>query len=104
MGEGESMGPVNDRVREYALKQQSDIKYEIKWNTLAEYLQYLEKRGISCNVASFVGATSVRAYVIGFDDRAPTPAEVDRIRDLARNGMEAGALGVGPPLIHPYAF
>src|SRR5438552_7445098 len=54
MGEGESMGPVNDRLREYALKQQSDIKYEIKWNTLAEYLQYLEKSGISCNVASLL--------------------------------------------------
>src|SRR5436853_7394504 len=55
MGEGESMGPVNDRLREFMVKNQSDIKYEIKWNTLAEYLQYLEKRGISCNVASFLG-------------------------------------------------
>ncbi|MEY2545565.1 MAG: N-acyl-D-amino-acid deacylase, partial [Verrucomicrobiota bacterium] len=60
MGEGESMGPVNDRVRAFMLKQQGDIKYEIKWNTLAEYLQYLEKRGISCNVASFIGATTIR--------------------------------------------
>src|SRR5207237_8428431 len=60
MGEGESMGPVNERVREYMLKQQKDIKYEIKWNTLAEYLQYLEKRGVSCNVASFIGATTIR--------------------------------------------
>src|SRR5439155_13516773 len=55
MGEGESMGPVNDRVREHMLREQSDIKYEIKWNTLAEYLHYLETRGISCNVASFIG-------------------------------------------------
>src|SRR5215471_5105788 len=61
MGEGVSMGPMNDRLREFALKQQSDIKYEIKWNTLSEYLQYLEKRGIACNVASFLGATTVRA-------------------------------------------
>src|SRR5207249_3708413 len=104
MGEGESMGPVNDRLREYALKQQSDIKYEIKWNTLAEYLQYLEKRGISCNVASFVGATTVRAYVIGFDDRAPTSAEMDQMRDLVRKEMEAGALGIGTSLIYPPAF
>src|SRR4051794_40806823 len=104
MGEGESMGPVNDRLREYALKQQSDIKYEIKWNTLAEYLQYLEKRGISCNVVSFLGATTVRAYVIGFDDRAPTPAEMDQMRDLVRNEMEAGALGIGTSLIYPPAF
>src|SRR5881394_2654939 len=104
MGEGESMGPVNDRLREYAVKQQSDIKYEIKWNTLAEYLQYLEKRGISCNVASFLGATTVRAYVIGFDDRAPTPAEMDQMRDLVRKEMEAGALGIGTSLIYPPAF
>src|SRR6202011_4527915 len=69
MGEGESMGPVNDRVREHILREQADIKYDIKWNTLAEYLQYLEKRGISCNVASFIGATTIREYVIGFDDR-----------------------------------
>src|SRR2546421_10179653 len=104
MGEGESMGPVNDRLREYALKQQSDIRYEIKWNTLAEYLQYLEKRGISCNVASFVGATTIRAYVIGFDDRAPTPAEMDQMRDLVRKEMEAGALGIGSSLIYAPAF
>src|SRR6201981_3641908 len=95
MGEGESMGPVNDRLREYALKQQSDIKYDIKWNMLTEYLQFLEKRGISCNVASFLGATTVRAYVIGFDDRAPTPQELDQMRDLVRKEMEAGALGIG---------
>src|SRR5947208_10917908 len=58
MGEGESMGPVNDRVREHMLREQADIKYEIKWNTLAEYLRYLETRGVSCNVASFIGATT----------------------------------------------
>src|SRR5437879_3338176 len=104
MGEGESMGPVNDRLREYALKQQSDIKYEIKWNTLAEYLQYLEKRGISCNVASFVGATTIRAHVIGFDDRAPTPQELEQMRELVRKEMEAGALGIGTSLIYPPAF
>jgi N-acyl-D-amino-acid deacylase len=104
MGEGESMGPVNDRLRDYMLKNQADIKYDIKWNTLAEYLQYLEKRGISCNVASFLGATTVRAYVIGFDDRAPTPAEMDQMRELVRKEMEAGALGIGTSLIYPPAF
>jgi N-acyl-D-amino-acid deacylase len=104
MGEGESMGPVNDRVREFMLKQQADIKYDIKWNTLAEYLQYLEKRGISCNVASFVGATTIRANVIGFDDRAPTPQELDQMRELVRKEMEAGALGIGTSLIYPPAF
>src|SRR5919109_33937 len=104
MGEGESMGPVNDRVREYMLKNQADIKYEIAWKTLAEYLQYLEKRGVSCNVASFLGATTIREYVIGFDDRPPTPQELDQMRDLVRQEMEAGALGIGTSLIYPPAF
>ena len=104
MGEGESMGPVNDRVRAVMLKQQADIKYEIKWNTLAEYLQYLEKRGVSCNVASFIGATTIRANVIGFDDRPPTPQELDQMRELVRKEMEAGALGIGTSLIYPPAF
>jgi N-acyl-D-amino-acid deacylase len=104
MGEGESMGPVNDRLRQYMLKNQADIKYEIKWNTLAEYLQYLEKRGISCNAASFLGATTVRAYVIGFNDRIPTPQEMDQMRELVRKEMEAGALGIGTSLIYPPAF
>ena len=104
MGEGESMGPVNDRVREYMLKQQGDIKYEIKWNTLAEYLQYLEKRGISCNVASFIGATTIRENVIGFDDRAPRPGELEQMRQLVRKEMGAGALGIGTSLIYPPAF
>jgi N-acyl-D-amino-acid deacylase len=86
------------------VKQQGDIKYDVTWNTLAEYLQFLEKRGISCNVASFLGATTVRAYVIGFDDRAPTPQEMDQMRDIVRKEMEAGALGIGTSLIYPPAF
>jgi N-acyl-D-aspartate/D-glutamate deacylase len=104
MGEGESMGPVNDRVREHMLREQSDIKYDIKWNTLADYLKYLESRGISCNVASFLGATTVREYVIGFEDKAPTPEQLDQMRDLVRKEMEAGALGIGTSLIYPPAF
>jgi N-acyl-D-amino-acid deacylase len=104
MGEGESMGPVNDRVKEKMLREQKDIHYEIKWATLAEYLQYLEKRGISCNVGSFVGATTIREYVIGFEDRAPTPQELEQMRELVRREMEAGALGIGTSLIYPPAF
>src|SRR5438132_9651585 len=104
MGEGESMGPVNDRVREHMLRAQTDIKYDIKWNTLAEYLQYLEKRGISCNVASFLGATTVREYVIGFEDKQPTPEQLDRMRELVRKEMEGGALGICTSLIYPPAF
>src|SRR5437870_3607153 len=95
MGEGESMGPVNNRVREHMLRQQTDIKYDIKWNTLAEYLQYLEKRGVSCNVASFIGAATIREYVIGFEDKSPTPQQLDEMRELVRKEMEAGAVGIG---------
>ncbi|HYR78597.1 MAG TPA: amidohydrolase family protein, partial [Candidatus Dormibacteraeota bacterium] len=104
MGEGESMGPVNDRLREVMLKNQADIKYEIKWNTLAEYLRYLEARGVSCNVASFIGATTIREYVIGFEDKAPTAQQLDQMRELVRKEMEAGALGIGTSLIYPPAF
>jgi N-acyl-D-amino-acid deacylase len=104
MGEGESMGPVNDRVREHMLREQSDIKYDIKWNTLGEYLRYLETRGVSCNLASFIGATTIREYVIGFEDKAPTPEQLDQMRKLVRKEMEAGALGIGTSLIYPPAF
>ncbi len=104
MGEGESMGPVNDRVRQHMLREQSDIKYDIKWNTLTEYLRYLESRGISCNVASFIGATTIRENVIGFEDKQPTPQQLDQMRELVRKEMEAGALGIGTSLIYPPAF
>src|SRR6266480_2389682 len=104
MGEGESMGPLNDETKKRMLEQQKDIKYEIKWNTLAEYLKYLEKRGISCNVASFIGATTIRENVIGFEDKQPTPQQLDQMRELVRKEMEAGALGIGTSLIYPPAF
>src|SRR5207237_981383 len=104
MGEGESMGPVNDRVHQYMLKQQTDIKYDIPWNTLVEYLQYLQKRGVSCNIASFIGATTIRENVIGFEDKQPTPQQMNEMRELVRKEMEAGALGIGSALIYPPAF
>ena len=104
MGEGESMGPLNDRMKARLVHEQTDIKFEIKWNTLAEYLHYLEKRGISCNVASFLGATTVREYVIGLEDKQPTPEQLDQMRELVRKEMEAGALGIGTSLIYPPAF
>src|SRR5436189_2684814 len=103
-GESETIGTVNDRIREHMLREQSDIKYEIKWNTLAEYLHYLETRGISCNVASFIGAATLREYVIGFEDKAPTPQQLDQMRELVRKEMEAGALGIGTALMYPPAF
>jgi N-acyl-D-amino-acid deacylase len=86
------------------MREQVDIKYDINWNTLAEYLQYLEKHGVSCNVASFIGATTIREYVIGFEDKAPTPEQLEQMRELVRKEMEAGALGIGTSLIYPPAF
>jgi len=104
MGEGESMGPWNPAMKKQAQESQSDIKYDIAWNTLGEYLQFLEKKGISCNVASYVGATTIRTYVVGEDNRAPTPVELDSMRALVQQAMKEGAMGVGSSLIYPPAF
>ncbi len=99
-GEGNSFGPVNRAIREEMIKTQGDIRYDITWDTLDEFLRTLTKRGVSPNVASFVGATTVREYVIGFDDRAPTPAELAKMQNLVRKAMRDGALGVGSSLIY----
>jgi N-acyl-D-amino-acid deacylase len=104
MGEGNSMGPLNDRMKERMRSEQRDIKYEIKWSTLSEYLRYLEQHGISCNVASYIGATTIRDYVIGLEDKQPTPEQLEEMRKLVRQEMEAGALGIGTSLIYPPAF
>ena len=101
MGEGESMGPLNEAMKAEMLERQSDIRYDIEWTTLAEYLEHLEQRGVSPNVASFIGAATPRAYVIGQEDRAPTPEELEQMRDLVRQAMEDGALGVASSLIYP---
>ena len=104
MGEGWSMGPLNDAIKQRIISEQGDIKYEIKWNTLAEYLRYLEERGVSTNVASFLGATTVREYVIGLEDKQPTPEQLDAMREVVRDAMEDGALGIGSSLIYAPAF
>ena len=104
MGEGVSMGPLSPSMKERSQNAQADIKYKIEWNTLGEYLNFLEKKGVSCNVASFVGATTIRNYVIGEDDREPTAAELDSMKLLVRQAMEEGAMGVGSSLIYPPAF
>jgi N-acyl-D-amino-acid deacylase len=104
MGEGWTMGPVNETMRAEALARQGDIKFDIPWTTLGEYLQYLEDKGISTNVASFIGATTVRIHELGYEDRAPTAEELERMRGLVRTAMEEGALGVGSSLIYPPAF
>jgi N-acyl-D-amino-acid deacylase len=103
-GEGESMGPLTAKMKKGFLDQQGDIKYPIKWTTLAQYLDFLTRKGVSCNVASFVGATTVRIHEIGFADRPPTPAELARMKKLVREAMRDGALGVGSSLIYAPAF
>jgi N-acyl-D-amino-acid deacylase len=99
-----SMGPLNDDMKRRLRDQQGDVKYDIEWTTLAEYLHYLEKRGVSQNFASFLGAATIREYVIGLEDKPPTPAQLDQMRELARREMEAGALGITTALIYPPAF
>ncbi len=103
-GEGSSMGPVNDAMRQEALSQQGDIKYDIPWTTLGEYLDHIVARGISTNVASFIGATTLRIHEVGYEDRDATAEELDRMRQLVRQGMEEGAVGIGSSLIYAPAF
>ena len=100
MGEGWSMGPLNERMKADAVRRQGDIRYPVDWTTLGEYLAGLEKRGIAPNVASFVGATTVRDHVLGEDDVQPTAAQLGDMRGLVRAAMEEGALGVGSSLIY----
>jgi N-acyl-D-amino-acid deacylase len=104
MGEGLSGGPLNDAMKANLVARQGDIKFDIDWTTLGEYLDSLVRRGISPNVASFVGATTVRVHVLGEDDRDPTPAELARMQELVRQAMREGALGVGSSLIYAPAF
>lgn len=101
MGEGASMGPLNDAMKQEMAKRQGDIKYDIEWTTLGEYLEYLEKRGVSPNVASFIGAATPRIHVIGYEDREPTPEELEKMCSLVRQAMEEGAVGVASSLIYP---
>lgn len=103
-GEGWSMGPLNDQMKKQMKDDQADIKFDIEWTTLAEYLSYLERRGVSQNIASYIGATTIRIYVLGEKDVQPTPAQMDQMRELVRKEMEAGALGIGSSLIYAPAF
>ena len=103
-GEGRSEGPLNEAMREQAIATQGDIKWPVEWTTLDEYLEFLIERGVSPNVASFIGATSVRVHEIGYEDRPPTAAELARMKNLVREAMEDGALGLGSSLIYAPAF
>jgi len=99
-GEGWSLGPVNDAMRRDQTEQQGDIKYDITWTTLAEALDTIAARGISPNIASFVGAATVRIHELAHEDRRPTPDELGRMRALVDTAMRDGALGVGSALIY----
>jgi N-acyl-D-amino-acid deacylase len=100
LGEGWSMGPLNDDLKAYIKERQGDIRYDIEWTTLREYLDFLVRRGVSCNVASFVGAGGVRANVSGFADRRPSPDELARMQALVRQAMAEGAVGLSAALIY----
>lgn len=99
-----SMGPLNAATKKQMQDGQGDIKFPVEWNTLGEYLNFLEKKGISTNVASFVGSGTIRQFVIGEDDKAPTPAQLDSMKLLVDQAMQEGALGVTNALIYPPDF
>jgi len=100
MGEGDSMGPLNPQMKRLEVARQGDIKYPIRWTTLGQYLEYLQRKGITPNVASFVGATTVRVHELGEKDVDPTPEQLKRMRALVRQAMKEGALGVGSSIIY----
>ena len=99
-GEGESMGPYTEEMKRIREEGMGDIKYKIEWTSLSDFLQYMEKRGISPNLASYIGAGTVRENVIGLDDKKATPAQMEQMRELVRKEMKAGALGIGSSLIY----
>lgn len=103
-GEGWSWGPLNDQMKQEMIERQADIQYQISWTTLEEYLEFLETKGVSPNIASFVGATTVRIHTLGYEDRKPTPEEMNKMKNLVDLAMREGALGVASALIYPPAF
>ena len=98
LGEGDSWGPWSESMKHDMKASQGDIKYDIEWTTLGEYLEYLEKKGVSTNIASFVGTSTLRIHQVGYDDRPPTSAEMDSMKLLVRQAMEEGAIGVSSAL------
>jgi N-acyl-D-amino-acid deacylase len=104
MGEGWSWGPVNDAIKKRMKAEQVDFKYDLEWRTLGEYLYFLQRRGVSQNVASYLGATTVREYVLGLENKKPTPAELERMRRLVEAAMREGALGIASALEYAPAY
>ena len=103
-GEGLSMGPLTEEMKVEMVERQGDLRFDVEWTTLGEYLDYLVERGVAPNVASFVGATTVRIHELGHEDRAPMPEELERMKSLVHQAMREGALGVGSSLIYAPAF
>ena len=103
MGEGFSMGPLTEVMKD-ELASQSLIGLEVEWTTLGEFLEHLAQRGVSPNVASFVGTATVRGYELGAEDRPPTEDELQRMQALVRQAMEDGAVGVASALVYAPAF
>ena len=105
MGEGWSEGPINEAMKKETIENQGDLKYDIVWNTLGEYLEFLEKKGVSCNISSFVGATTLRINALGYENRAPSQDEMSLMKKLAKEAMEEGAIGISTALIYaPASF
>lgn len=100
LGEGNSMGPLNDTMKEDMKAGQSTLIYDIEWSTLGEYLEYLENKGVSTNIASFIGNATLRKYTIGYENRPPTEAEMETMKLLTREAMEEGAVGFSTSLIY----
>lgn len=103
-GEGMSWGPLNGELKAYMKKNQGDIKYDINWTTVGEYLQFLEDKGVSTNIASFIGATTLRINAVGYDDSKPNESELVLMKNLVHQGMKEGAMGIGSSLIYAPAF
>src|SRR5439155_4710861 len=103
-GEGFSMGPLTEQDRHRLQTTDPALDYRVEWTSLAEYLRFAEHKGISQNVASYIGATTLHRYVAEDDNRPLTAAELDTVRGLVRDEMSAGALGIGSSLIYPPAF
>jgi N-acyl-D-amino-acid deacylase len=100
MGEGESMGPLNDWLKKEMKKEQQDIKFDIEWTTLGEYLEFLERKGVSTNITSFLGNASLRLNVMGYENRPPTKKEMEEMKYLTRQAMEEGAVGLSTALVY----
>ncbi len=106
VGEGFSMGPLSEAMKAEHPKGilgDKNIQYDIEWTTLGEYLDFMVRKGISCNIASFVGTSTLRIHTIGYDDRPPTAAELEKMCELAEQAMREGAVGLSSALIYPPA-